>query len=55
MNTVKRRTTPEPYVLKRRIGSTLYTVNVHYSAKTRETLEDKLLRLIEKEVTRDAA
>lgn len=45
MNTVKMRTNPEPYVLHRRIGSTLYTVNVYFSEKTKETLEDKILRL----------
>ena len=45
MNTVKRRTTPEPYVVKRRIGSTIYTANVYFSEITSETLEDKILRL----------
>ena len=45
MNTVKRLTTPEPYVLQRRIGSTLYTVKAYFSEKTSETLEDKILRL----------
>ena len=45
MNTVKKLTNPEPYVLKRRIGSTLYTVNVYFSERTNETLEDKILRL----------
>ena len=45
MNTVKKLTNPEPYVLKRRIGSTLYTANAYFSEKTIETLEDKILRL----------
>ena len=45
MNTVKRLTTPEPYVLQRRIGSTLYTVKAYLSESTNETLEDKILRL----------
>jgi len=45
MITVKRRTNSEPYVLKRRIGSTLYTANVYFSAKSSEILADKILRL----------
>ena len=45
MNTVKKLTNPEPYVLQRRIGSTLYTVKAYFSEKTSETLEDKILRL----------
>ena len=45
MYTVKKLTNPEPYVLKRRIGSTLYTANVYFSEMTKETLEDKILRL----------
>ena len=45
MITVKRRTNPEPYVLQRRIGSTLYTVKAYFSETTSETLGDKILRL----------
>ena len=40
----------EPVKLLRRIGSTTYTVTVHFSNTERETLEDKLLRLMEREV-----
>ena len=45
MTTVKKLTNPEPYVLQRRIGSTLYTVKAYFSGATSETLEDKILRL----------
>jgi hypothetical protein len=40
----------EPLKLTRRIGSTTYTINVHFSVGSRETLEDKILRLIKREV-----
>ena len=45
MNTVKKLTNPEPYVLHRRIGSTVYTANAYFSTETSETLADKILRL----------
>ena len=44
----------EPVTLLKRIGSTTYNVTVHFSDTGRETLEDKILRLIEREVTRTA-
>lgn len=34
----------------KRIGSTTYLVSVHFSRTGRETLDDKLMRLIEGEV-----
>ena len=30
----------------KRIGSTVYTINVYHSATSRETMQDKVLRLI---------
>jgi hypothetical protein len=39
----------EPAKFVRRVGSTLFEVNVRFSAKTTETLQDKLLRVIERE------
>jgi hypothetical protein len=39
-------TRTEPVKLLRRIGSTMYTVNVHFSETSEETMEDKILRLI---------
>lgn len=35
--------------LNRRIGSTYYTVNVHFSHKAKQTMEDKLLHIIRNE------
>jgi hypothetical protein len=38
----------------KRIGSTTYAVGVHFSTKSNESLEDKLLRLIESGVKKHA-
>jgi len=38
----------------KRIGSTTYTVSVYQSQTSKETIEDKLMRLIESEVRRSA-
>jgi hypothetical protein len=40
----------EPLNLRKRIGSTTYVVNVHFSETSAETMEDKILRLIGSEV-----
>jgi len=40
----------EPLKLLRRIGSTTVEITVHFSNASKETLEDKLLRMIEREV-----
>jgi len=40
----------EPVRLRKRIGSTLFIVNVHFSKTAKETMEGKILRLIEREV-----
>ena len=39
---------------KKRIGSTTYVVSVHFSKTSRETIEDKILKLIESEVKKTA-
>jgi hypothetical protein len=44
----------ESLVLRKRIGSTTYVVNIRFSETNRETLEDKILRLIESEVRKSA-
>ena len=44
----------EPVKLLRRIGSTTYEVTVHFSNDKHETMEDKLLRIMEREVRNDA-
>jgi hypothetical protein len=51
--TTVRITEREP-MLKQRIGSTDYIVSVRFSQSGKETLEPKLLHLIESEVTRIA-
>jgi len=44
----------EPIKLLRRIGSTTVQVTVHFSNTETETVEDKLLRLMEREVRNSA-
>ena len=39
----------------KRIGSTVYKVEVHFKQDAKETMEDKLLRLIESEVKKQGA
>jgi len=43
-----------PVKFSERIGSTVYTVSVYHSQTSKETVEDKLMRLIESEVRRSA-
>jgi hypothetical protein len=40
--------------LRKRIGSTLYIVTAYTDPNATETMEDKILRLIESEVTKSA-
>ena len=44
----------DPPKYERRIGSTVYRVTIHFSQTSTDTIEDKLLRLMESEV-RDSA
>ena len=44
----------EPVKLLERIGSTTFEVTIHFSETSNETMEDKLLRLIEREVQQSA-
>jgi hypothetical protein len=44
----------EPLMLRKRIGSTTFLVNVHFSSTGKETLEAKIHRLIEREVDKVA-
>jgi len=43
-----------PTMFSKRIGSTTYNVSVYHSQTSKETIEDKLMRLIESEVRRSA-
>jgi len=47
-------TKAEPVRILKRIGSTTFVVSVRFSTTSKETIEDKLLRLMEREV-RDIA
>ena len=44
----------EPIKLLKRVGSTTFVVSVRFNAKSVETLEDKILRVIESEVDKRA-
>jgi len=44
----------EPLRLTKRIASTTFEVSVHFSETSRETMEDKILRLIMREVKEGA-
>ena len=44
----------EPPKFSRRIGSTNYIVSVHFSQTSKETIEDKLIRLLKSEVRNSA-
>ncbi len=49
--TAKKEQPRESGVFTKRIGSTTYRVSVHFSKTSRETVNDKILRLIKSEVT----
>ena len=40
----------EPQILLKRVGSTRYKVAVHFSKTSKETVGDKIIRLIKSEV-----
>jgi len=44
----------QPMTMLKRIGSTTYEVVVHFSNTSTEKLEDKILRMIEREVGKSA-
>jgi hypothetical protein len=44
----------EPMNLTKRIGSTTYLVSVHFNKESKETVQDKIIRLIENEVRNSA-
>ena len=43
-----------PPTFTKRIGSTVYAVSVHFNQSSKETIEDKILRLMESEVRKIA-
>jgi hypothetical protein len=44
-----------PRTITRRIGNTTYKVNVHFSRTSKETMNDKIMRLIKNEASAKAA
>ena len=44
--------TDKPLCLTKRIGSTTYKVSVHFSRTSKETMGDKIMRLIEKDAAK---
>ena len=44
----------EPIELRKRVGSTMFIVNVRFNDTSKETIEDKILRLIESEAMSNA-
>ena len=42
----------KPLHITKRIGSTTYKVSVHFSRTSRETMSDKLVRLIERDAVK---
>jgi hypothetical protein len=42
--------TPEPYRFKKRIGSIVYEVKIHFNQDAKETMDDKIKRLIRNEM-----
>lgn len=44
--------TDKPLCITKRIGSTTYKVSVHFSRTSKETMGDKIMRLIEKDAAK---
>lgn len=42
----------EPAQLRKRIGSTVYEVRVHFNPDAKETMDDKILRLIRNDLNK---
>ena len=53
--TIKKEPPRESGVFTKRIGSTNYRVNVHFSKTSRETVNDKIIRMIKNETAGKAA
>lgn len=46
------KSTDKPLRMTKRIGSTTYKVSVHFSRTSKETMGDKIMRLIEKDAAK---
>ena len=41
---------PEPFVLHRQVGSTTYRIRLHFNPNAKETLDDKVRRLLKNDL-----
>ena len=48
--TVKSTNLQEPFVFRRRIGSTTFKVGIHFNEEARETINDKVLRMLKNDL-----
>ena len=46
------KSTDKPLLLTKRIGFTTYKVSVHFSQTSKETMGDKIIRMIEKDAAK---
>jgi len=46
-------TTPSPTITKK-VGNTIYKIQIHFSKASKDTLQDKLLRIVKHELTKNA-
>ena len=54
INATTSKESAEPLKYDKRIGSTVYRVTAHYSRTSSDTIEDKLIRMMESEVRESA-
>ena len=47
---LKNTTTSEPFVMQRRVGSTVYNIGIYFTPEAKETLEDKVRRLLKNDL-----
>ena len=45
------KTQKKPYNFQKRIGNSLYSVEVHFDPTSKESYEDKILRLVKNDLT----
>jgi len=50
MQNVKTEKRTEPVMLRRRIGSIVYEVEIHFNPDAKETIDDKILRLLKRDM-----
>jgi len=53
MKTVNKSVNAEPIKFSKKIGSTVYIVTAHFSQTSKESIEDKMFRMIESELQKE--